>query len=146
MRHHATSLRAAGWTVDYVALNDSDNSGSFTCEIARAVARLNPHRIVVTEGGDRLKDGARVQTSADRPAVAGPGAPGSRSHPVDAAAPAALPSAEQRQRMLDAVRDDPEQLARRQRFLEALDHGEPAALERWKQMVGRLHGGAGSGQ
>ena len=28
---------------------------------------------VVTEGGDRLKDGARIQTSADRPAAAGSG-------------------------------------------------------------------------
>lgn len=34
---------------------------------------------VVTEGGDRLKDGARVQTSADRPAGAAPeGAPSKR--------------------------------------------------------------------
>ncbi len=32
---------------------------------------------VVTEGGDRLKDGARVQTSADRPAGPASGAPGS---------------------------------------------------------------------
>ncbi|MHB8668679.1 MAG: efflux RND transporter periplasmic adaptor subunit, partial [Burkholderiales bacterium] len=36
---------------------------------------------VVTEGGDRLKDGARVQTSADRPAGPDPGAPGSQHAP-----------------------------------------------------------------
>ena len=31
--------------------------------------------VVVTEGGDRLKDGARIQTSADRPAGANAAAP-----------------------------------------------------------------------
>jgi membrane fusion protein, multidrug efflux system len=32
--------------------------------------------VVVTEGGDRLKDGARIQTGAERPAAASPGTPG----------------------------------------------------------------------
>jgi deoxyribodipyrimidine photolyase-related protein len=52
MRHHAEALRAAGWRVDYVALEDPDNEGSFTGEIARAVARHDPERIVVTEAGE----------------------------------------------------------------------------------------------
>ena len=52
MRHHADGLRAAGWTVDYVTLDDPDNAGSFTGEIARAVARHAPDRIVVTEAGE----------------------------------------------------------------------------------------------
>ena len=52
MRHHAGLLRAAGWTVDYVALDDADNTGSFTGEIARAVTRHAPERIVVTEAGE----------------------------------------------------------------------------------------------
>ncbi len=39
---------------------------------------------VVTEGADRLKDGARVQTAADRPAVAASGARGSRRGASDA--------------------------------------------------------------
>ncbi|MFS0773531.1 cryptochrome/photolyase family protein [Sphingomonas sp. 1P08PE] len=52
MRHHAAALRDAGWTVDYVALDDPDNSGSFTGEIARAVERHAPDRIVVTEAGE----------------------------------------------------------------------------------------------
>ncbi len=52
MRHHADALRAAGWTVDYVALDDPDNSGSFTGEVARAVERHSPDRIVVTEAGE----------------------------------------------------------------------------------------------
>ena len=52
MRHHAALLRDSGWTVDYVTLDDPENSGSSTGEIARAVARLNPDRIVVTEAGE----------------------------------------------------------------------------------------------
>lgn len=52
MRHHAEALRQAGWTVDYVKLDDPDNAGSFTGEIARAVERHAPDRIVVTESGE----------------------------------------------------------------------------------------------
>ncbi len=52
MRHHAARLRGLGWQVEYVALDDPDNSGSFTGEVARAVARLDPARIVVTEAGE----------------------------------------------------------------------------------------------
>ncbi len=138
---------------------------------------------VVTEGGDRLKDGARVQTTADRPATpasgaasgshrggrrqgsggpradastpaatppaassgpagaatpppaAAPTAPAAAGAPAAPAAPAAkLPTAEQRQRMLDSAKNDPAQLERRKRFLEALDRGDPAALERWQRM------------
>ena len=52
MRHHADALMAAGWTVDYVTLDDPDNAGSFTGEVARAVARHAPDRIVVTQAGE----------------------------------------------------------------------------------------------
>ena len=52
MRHHAKALEKAGWTVDYVKLDDPDNAGSFTGEIARAVERHAPERIVVTEAGE----------------------------------------------------------------------------------------------
>ncbi|MBD8678417.1 cryptochrome/photolyase family protein [Sphingomonas sp. CFBP 13720] len=52
MRHHAAALRDAGWQVDYVALDDPDNAGSFTGEIARAIGRHDPARIVVTEAGE----------------------------------------------------------------------------------------------
>jgi multidrug efflux system membrane fusion protein len=150
---------------------------------------------VVTEGGDRLKDGARVQTSVERPANAASGAAsgargrrggfgasgasgaggarGERGERGDrgvaATAPAAttqaapaaaqttaqttaptaaqipLPTPEQRQRMLDMVKDDPEQLARRQQFLAALDKGDPAAIERWQQTVMRRREGGASG-
>ncbi|WP_267378972.1 cryptochrome/photolyase family protein [Sphingomonas sp. GC_Shp_6] len=52
MRHHAQALREAGWRVDYVALDDPENSGSFTGEIARAIQRHDPARIAVTEAGE----------------------------------------------------------------------------------------------
>ena len=91
---------------------------------------------VVTEGGDRLQDGASVRLASDAPK-------GAASAPAPATKP--LPTAEQRQRMLDAVRDDPEQLERRKKFLEALDKGDAAALERWQQMGDRRRGGGGTG-
>ena len=52
MRHHAAALREAGWTVEYTRLDDPDNAGSFTGELARAIARHDPARIVVTECGE----------------------------------------------------------------------------------------------
>ena len=52
MRHHAEALRQAGWRVDYVKLDDPDNAGSFTGEVARAVGRHDPERIVVTQAGE----------------------------------------------------------------------------------------------
>ena len=52
MRHHAARLRELGWRVDYIALDDPDDTGSFTGEVARAVARHAPDRIVVTEAGE----------------------------------------------------------------------------------------------
>ncbi|MES2173094.1 MAG: cryptochrome/photolyase family protein [Pseudomonadota bacterium] len=52
MRHHADRLRALGWTVDYVTLDDPANSGSFTGEVARAVERHQPAAIHVTEAGE----------------------------------------------------------------------------------------------
>jgi deoxyribodipyrimidine photolyase-related protein len=52
MRHHAAALEAAGWRVDYVRLDDPNNSGSFTGEVARAVARDAPREIVITHSGE----------------------------------------------------------------------------------------------
>ena len=60
MRHHAAALRARGWRVDYTTLDDPDNAGSFTGEVARAVERHAPDRIVVTEAGE-----FRVQAMLD---------------------------------------------------------------------------------
>lgn len=52
MRHFAEELRTLGWRVDYVPLDVPENSGSFTGEIARAVERLSPGKILVTEPGE----------------------------------------------------------------------------------------------
>ena len=52
MRHFAETLRAGGVTVDYVRLDDPDNSGSFSGEVARAASRHQVDRLVVTEPGE----------------------------------------------------------------------------------------------
>lgn len=52
MRHHAAALTAAGWTVDYVRLDDPENSGSFSGEVARAIERHAPASIIATEPGE----------------------------------------------------------------------------------------------
>jgi len=52
MRHFAQALRDEGFQVRYVSLDDADNSGSFSGEVARAVADLTPDRIVVTHPGE----------------------------------------------------------------------------------------------
>jgi deoxyribodipyrimidine photolyase-related protein len=52
MRHFASELRAEGIRVDYVRLDDPDNTGSFTGELVRAVGRHRPDRVVVCEPGE----------------------------------------------------------------------------------------------
>lgn len=52
MRAFAEDLVAEGIRVDYVRLDDPDNSGSFSGELARAVARHRASRVVVTEPGE----------------------------------------------------------------------------------------------
>jgi deoxyribodipyrimidine photolyase-related protein len=52
MRHFAEVLRQRGVTVDYVRLDAADNTGSFTTEMQRAVARHQPSRLVVTEASE----------------------------------------------------------------------------------------------
>ncbi len=52
MRHFAEELGTAGWTVDYVRLDSPDNSGSFTGEVERAVARHSPSAIRIVEPGE----------------------------------------------------------------------------------------------
>jgi len=118
-------------------------------------------------GAGRRRDGASAPRgdAASAPA-SGPradapiGAPGSAMQPAPQAsspAPRAAtppvaaeatvkPNAEQRRRLLDSAANDPEQLERRKKFLEALDRGDPAALERWAQMQQRRRDGGGGGQ
>lgn len=52
MRHFADDLRARGMTVDYIALDDPDNTGSFSGELARAVRRHKAASVTVTEPGE----------------------------------------------------------------------------------------------
>jgi len=52
MRHFADELRRAGWTVDYVRLDDHDNSGSFRGEVKRAVKRHGTTNVIVTAPGE----------------------------------------------------------------------------------------------
>jgi deoxyribodipyrimidine photolyase-related protein len=52
MRHFAEELRADGWQVDYVTLDDPENSGSFTGEVARAAKRHRPSAIRIVEAGE----------------------------------------------------------------------------------------------
>lgn len=52
MRHFAAEMINQGWTIDYVRLDDPDNSGSFTGEVERAVERHGPSAIRIVEPGE----------------------------------------------------------------------------------------------
>ena len=60
MRHFAKALSARGVRVDYVKLDDPDNTQSLRGEVLRAVARHKPARVVATEPGEwRLAEDMR---------------------------------------------------------------------------------------
>lgn len=212
-----TALRHSG-KGDYVyVLNPAEKTvalrsvqrGQGTVEKVEIVSGLAAGEQVITEGADRLKDGARVTLPGDKPAygkgggegrkrkrdgdAAAPQAPAasaavgaassasnaanaapaekrgadrparepkpaaageSSRPPADKASPAASapaaagagPTPEQRQRMLEKVKDDPEALARRKAFLDKIDKGDPEALERWQRMQERMRQGGGQSQ
>lgn len=52
MRHFAEELREAGWSVDYIRLDDPQNTGSLGSELARFCGCWDPARILVTEAGE----------------------------------------------------------------------------------------------
>ena len=52
MRHFAEELRQKGVRVHYVTLDDPDNVGSFTGEVARAIALFAPDQLILTEPGE----------------------------------------------------------------------------------------------
>ncbi len=67
MRHFAEALRSDGWTVDYVALDDGDNSGDLGGEVKRAKKRHDTEKVIAVEAGEhRLRaemagwDGATI--------------------------------------------------------------------------------------
>jgi deoxyribodipyrimidine photolyase-related protein len=67
MRHFAEELRALGWTVDYVKLDAPANRGSFSRQLADAIAEHRPGRIVVTEASEwrvsQMLEGWQAQIS-----------------------------------------------------------------------------------
>jgi deoxyribodipyrimidine photolyase-related protein len=61
MRHFAEELRVGGWTVDYVKLDDPNNTQNFIGEISRAMSRHSLKEVCLTEPSewrvaDLLKD------------------------------------------------------------------------------------------
>ncbi len=52
MRHFAAALRAEGICVDYVQLDDPANTGTFSGELRRALARHKAGCVVATEAGE----------------------------------------------------------------------------------------------
>jgi deoxyribodipyrimidine photolyase-related protein len=66
MRHFAAELRADGWRVDYVTLDDPDNRQGFTGEVQRAVARHGATAVRVVEGAEyrvrQMQDGWAAAT------------------------------------------------------------------------------------
>lgn len=170
-----TALRL-GSSGEYVYVVNADRTvsartvqrGLATADKVAIASGLNAGERVVTEGADRLKDGASVTLpneggsraaggasrpdgTAPAPAISGastaasptarsaPAAPTAMPGPAGDTGAVPLPTPEQRKRLLGAVKDDPVQLERRQRLLEAIDRGDPAALERWKTVRERLN-------
>ena len=95
-----------------------------------------------------------LTSPVDKPASARPSAPVPTLAPAaeptakpSTAAPAATaskgPTPEQRQRMLEQVKDNPEALERRKKFFEKLDSGDTEAIERWQGMQQRMQQGGG---
>ncbi len=52
MRHFAAELKNLGYKVHYTKLDDPDNAGSFKGEVKRAVAEINPDKLIVTFPGE----------------------------------------------------------------------------------------------
>ena len=69
MRHFAEELLEDGWKVDYVRLDDADNSGSFTSELTRAVKRHKPQSVTLVHPGEKrvLGDIQRWRDTSETP-------------------------------------------------------------------------------
>ncbi|MFM8980508.1 MAG: cryptochrome/photolyase family protein [Planctomycetia bacterium] len=69
MRHFRDTLRARGLPVEYVDLEEEGNTQSLAGELARALQRLRPGRVVVVEPGEWrvAQDLARVAAEAGVP-------------------------------------------------------------------------------
>ena len=49
MRHFALELQQQGYYVDYIKLDNPDNTGNFEGEVARCLKRFDCHKIILTE-------------------------------------------------------------------------------------------------
>lgn len=52
MRHFAQDLRAKGWPLIYIQLDDPQNTGSLSGELSKAIAKLEPTQLIMTAPGD----------------------------------------------------------------------------------------------
>lgn len=52
MRHFRDELRARKWTVHYRQLDDAENLGTLAKELAAAIRKLKPQRLVMVEAGE----------------------------------------------------------------------------------------------
>ncbi len=65
MRHFAEELRAAGWTVHYIRMDDPENSGTLSGEILRLAEQIGAKSVIVTEPGEwRLREELRGLNTA----------------------------------------------------------------------------------
>lgn len=70
MRHFGAELSKAGWSVDYVKLDDDDNSGALDGEILRAIERHGVKKVLITEPGEwRLLDQLKTMSAHAKAAV-----------------------------------------------------------------------------
>jgi multidrug efflux system membrane fusion protein len=97
-----------------------------------AMAAAPSPKAPVSSGSGAQSALAAAQTAA---------APATENKPAAAATP--LPSPEQRQLMLEQVKDDPVAFERRKKFFEKLDSGDAEALQRWQAMAERRRQGGG---
>jgi deoxyribodipyrimidine photolyase-related protein len=63
MRHFAKELRAAGWQVDYVTLDDPVSQGSFAAQLAHCITALKPDQVIATEPGEWRVQQALIEAS-----------------------------------------------------------------------------------
>jgi deoxyribodipyrimidine photolyase-related protein len=52
MRHFAESLRERQWRVDYTHLDDTGNTGTLPGELAKAIQRHQPQKLILTAPGE----------------------------------------------------------------------------------------------
>jgi deoxyribodipyrimidine photolyase-related protein len=65
MRHFAAGLRDKGFTVDYRALDDPTNSGTFATELIAAIGTHTPERVVLVEPGEwQVRENLRAAVSS----------------------------------------------------------------------------------